>query len=203
VGRIDPEAPDVAAQVRAWRAEPAAAGLRLVLVTDADASHLHDGRCDGLLTAAQREGVPVCTLSPGRAVDVGAIASAYPDLQLVIDHLGLAQPPTMVIGPDPWAALPDLLAVARFPNVAVKVSGVPTLSASPFPFADLWPHLARVIDAFGPDRLMWGSDWTRAAPLLGYDAGLRYFTESDALGDPEKQLVLGGTLRRIFDWPQG
>ena len=60
-------------------------------------------------------------------------------------------------------------------NVAVKVSGACTLSHEPFPYEDIWDPLDRVFDAFGFDRCMWGTDWTRAVGLLTYDQGVEAF----------------------------
>ena len=47
---------------------------------------------------------------------------------------------------------------------------------------------------------MWGTDWQRVRPVLTLDQGVRYLTESDELGESERQLLLGATLRRIYRW---
>ena len=66
----------------------------------------------------------------------------------------ISQPPLMTPDPEAFQRLPELLALARYPNVAAKISAVPALSRQKYPFADLWPCLHRVVDEFGPDRLM-------------------------------------------------
>jgi L-fuconolactonase len=142
----------------------------------------------------------LCLYATGRLDDVAFIAQTYPGAQLAVDHLGLAPAPSIPAGPTPFAELPAVLALARYENVAMKLTGAPVLSLEPFPFRDLWPHLHRMVEAFGPERLMWGTDWTRATRLVAYDELVRYFTETDELGPTDKELILGQSCRRIFKW---
>ena len=98
--------------------------------------------------------------------------------------------------------LPSLLALAKYPRVAVKLSAAPTLSLQKFPFADLWPNMHKIISAYGPERLMWGSDWTRALPVVSYTDQVRAFTETNELSATEKELILGKSLRTLLRWPK-
>ena len=67
--------------------------------------------------------------------------------------------------------------------MAIKISGACTLSHEPFPYADIWEPLGRIFEAFGFDRCMWGTDWTRAVRLLTYEQGVEAFRATDrALG---------------------
>jgi hypothetical protein len=68
----------------------------------------------------------------------------------------------------PLRRLPQLLELAHLENVLVKISGFPTLSQVGFPFTDLWEPLRLLVDAFGPDRLMWGSDIARIFGKSGF-----------------------------------
>ena len=72
------------------------------------------------------------------------------------------QPRTPPAPPQPWAKLPKVLDLAKRKNAVIKVSGACTLSREPYPFPDIWNPLARVFDAWGFDRCLWGTDWTRA-----------------------------------------
>src|SRR5437660_365709 len=85
----------------------------------------------------------------GRLEQVARLVARHPQTQVVIDHLGLPQPFEPPAPEEPFADLPKLLALAAYPNVAVKISGACTLSHAPFPFPDLWDPLARIFDAFG------------------------------------------------------
>ena len=98
----------------------------------------------------------------------------------MIDHLGLPQPQEPPAPAEPFADLPKLLALAAYANVAVKISGACTLSHEPFPYNDLWDPLWRIFDAFGLDRCMWGTDWTRAVKVLTYERGSRHFASPTA-----------------------
>src|ERR671932_485563 len=94
---------------------------------------------------------------PGRLEQVAQMVARHPQTQVVIDHLGLPQPFEPPAPPEPFADLPKLLALAQYANVAVKISGACTLSHAPFPFPDIWDPLARVFDAFGLHRCLWGT----------------------------------------------
>jgi predicted TIM-barrel fold metal-dependent hydrolase len=93
-----------------------------------------------------------------------------------------------------------VLALAEYPNVSIKVSGACTLSHEPFPYRDIRAPVGRVIDAFGLDRCMWGTDWTRAVELLTYEQGVEAFRRSDWLSAGDRAALMGGTLRRIYGW---
>jgi predicted TIM-barrel fold metal-dependent hydrolase len=96
--------------------------------------------------------------------------------------------------------LPKLLALAAHDNIAVKISGACTLSHEPFPYKDLWDPLGRIFDAFGFDRCMWGTDWTRAVGLLGYEQGVEAFRVTDRLSDSERAVLMGETLQTVYHW---
>ncbi len=118
----------------------------------------------------------------------------------MIDHLGLQQPFEPPPPPQPFADLPKLLALAAHDNVAVKITGACTLSHEPFPYNDLWDPLSRIFDAFGFDRCMWGTDWTRAVGLLTYAQGVEAFRVTSRLSDSNLAALMGGTLQRIYHW---
>jgi hypothetical protein len=97
----------------------------------------------------------------------------------------LSQPHEPPAPDEPFADLPKLLALAAHHNVAVKISGACTLSHEQFPYKDIWDPLGRVFDAFGFDRCMWGTDWTRAVGMLTYEQGVEAFRATDRLSDSE------------------
>lgn len=201
---IDVRLDDPASAVAEWAANDGAVGVRLVLWGGRGVDATHPG-VDRVVAAAGRHGLPVCVLSwedPGIA---GRIAAAHPDTQLVVDHLGLVQPFDPPPPDEPFARLDEVLALAHHDNVAVKVSGACTLShAGPPAFADLWEPLGRVFDAFGFDRLMWGTDWTRATALVSYADAVDAFATTDRLSATDRDALMGGTLERIFGWsPDG
>jgi len=118
----------------------------------------------------------------------------------VIDHLGIQQPFQPPAPPNPWADLPKLLALAKHPNVVVKITGACTLSHEKFPYKDIWDPLARIFDAFGFDRCLWGTDWTRAVGLLTYKEGVEAFRVTDRLSASERAKLMGETTSRVYRW---
>jgi predicted TIM-barrel fold metal-dependent hydrolase len=119
---------------------------------------------------------------------------------MVIDHLGLQQPFHPPPPKEPWAELPKVLELAQHDNVRIKISGACTLSHQPFPYEDIWDPVMRIIDTFGLDRCMWGTDWTRATELLTYEQGVRPFRETTRLSDGDRAKLMGGTLEKVYRW---
>ncbi len=196
---VDPNDPAVDGTIAAWAATPGAVGIRLLLAYGATDDPADPGMAR-VLAAAGRHGLPVNLLCWGRLDQAKALAAAHPGTRLVIDHLGLQQPFEPPVPAAPWADLPKLLALAKYDNVAVKISGACTLSHEGFPFADIWDPLARIFAAFGFDRCMWGTDWTRAVALLTYREGVEAFRVTDRLNETERAALMGGTLQRIYKW---
>jgi predicted TIM-barrel fold metal-dependent hydrolase len=84
--------------------------------------------------------------------------------------------------------------------VVVKISGACTLSHEPFPYRDIWDPLWRIFDAFGLDRCLWGTDWTRAVGLLSYRDAVEAFRVTERLTERERALLMGESLARVYRW---
>jgi L-fuconolactonase len=85
-------------------------------------------------------------------------------------------------------------------NIVVKITGACTLSHQPFPYNDIWDPLGQIFDAFGLDRCLWGTDWTRAVELLTYQQGVEAFRVTDRLSETDRAALMGQTLRRVYNW---
>ena len=90
--------------------------------------------------------------------------------------------------------------VGGCPRQRIKISGACTLSHEPFPYNDIWDPVVRIIDAFGIDRCMWGTDWTRATALLSFKQGVDAFRAAKRLSDGDKAALMGGTLTKVYGW---
>ena len=113
------------------------------------------GAFEPFLVEAARLQVPVCMFLPGHLDELHDTVRAHPHMRLIIDHLGFPPPPVVPVTEHTFDALLDLLALAEYESVAgVEVTGVPALSREPYPFTDVWPHLHRVLDAFGVEQAM-------------------------------------------------
>lgn len=168
-----------------------------------------------MFAAAEKQGVPVFG-GFRQAAAVAPVAEAHLDLTIIVDHFGLSQPPVFKQKPDPWDELPITLALAKYPKVHVKFSGAPALSLQPYPHQDVWPRLHEVIDAFGPDRLMWASDFTRMRMSEGntalngpksawgglYSDAVGFLRDTSEVSQDVKEEIFGQTIRRVLHWPR-
>ena len=93
-----------------------------------------------------------------------------------------------------------MLELAKRKNAVIKVSGACTLSQKPYPFPDIWDPLARVFDAWGFERCLWGTDWTRAYAVVNYEQAVTPFRETDRLSDSERTMLMGGACAKAYRW---
>ena len=196
---VDPTDPGVADTIADWAATDGTVGIR-IMMREGVSTDAADPGLNRVLAAAARHSLAVNLMCTGRLEQAGLLAARNPDTRLVIDHLGLQQPQVPPAPAEPFAELPKLLALAAHGNISVKISGACTLSHEPFPYKDLWDPLGRIFDAFGFDRCMWGTDWTRAVALLTYQQGVEAFRVTDRLSDSDRAALMGETLRRVYDW---
>jgi L-fuconolactonase len=197
---VDPSDPAVADIIADWKATAGTVGVRIMLNRDGVATDAADPGLNRVLAAAARHSLPVNLMATGRLEQARQLAARNPSASVVIDHLGLQQPSEPPAPAQPFGDLPNLLALASQSNITVKISGACTLSHEPFPYKDIWGPLARIFDAFGLDRCMWGTDWTRATGVLTYRQGVEAFRVTDRLSDSDRATLMGGTLARIYQW---
>ncbi len=194
---VNPSDPGVVQTIDDWAATPGTVGIRIMMNRDVSEDPADPG-INRVLAAGARHGLPVNILCWGRPEQARALAARNPDTSIVIDHLGLQQPFEPPPPAQPFADLPKVLEVARQPNVAIKITGACTLSRVAYPYKDIWDPLTRIFDAFGIERCMWGTDWTRAVKLLTYQQGVDAFRDTDRLSDSDKRTLMGGTLQRVY-----
>ena len=198
---FDPESEAVADEVAEWTGTPGVVGVRVMLGAQPfEADHPGLNR---IFAAVAQAGVPVNVMASGKLPLLRELARRHPDTQVVIDHVGLVQPFEPPAPPEPFADLDNVLSLAECDNVVIKISGACTLSHQPFPYPDIWEPLSKVFDAFGFDRCLWGTDWTRAVKLLTYEQGVEAFRVTDRLSDSERSTLMGGTLAKIYNWSPG
>jgi len=199
---VDTTDPAVADTIADWASTNGTVGIRIMLRDEVSADPADPG-INRALAAAARHSLPVNLMCWGRLEQAAQLAARNPNARLVIDHLGLQQPFEPPPPAHPWADLPKVLALAAYPNVAIKISGACTLSHQPFPYNDVWDPLGRIFDAFGFNRCLWGTDWTRAVKLLTYQQGVEAFRVTDRLSDSDRAALMGGSLARVYNWAPG
>jgi L-fuconolactonase len=213
---FDYMADDLEEQIATFRDRPGMLAGRN-LVGNAATAELRpeygEGKFERLWAYAEKYQLPLFFSTHGWAHVMEPVAQKYPGLTMIIDHLGVSQSPVSPPRADVWDRLPGLLLLAKYPNVNVKFCGAPLLSKEAYPYRDVWPKLHEVIEAFGPERLMWGSDYTRmrwipetASELAPrdkwklYSDCLNFLRDTDELSTADKELMLGGTIRRVLRW---
>ena len=208
-GRLRVDEPGCQAQVPGWKQQPGMLGMRVnmrkMLNEDARA-----GDADFWLWAAlEKADVPTMLLASEHFWTVKPIAERHPGLRLAICHLGVDL--TKGNDEEAFAHMDQLLALAALPNVAVKWSGLQTYSSEAYPFPRIHPFLRRIHDAFGPRRIFWGTDLTRASywDLPGrprhcsYRQAVTMVTEELSwLSQTDKALIMGQALCDWAGWPQ-
>ena len=183
--------PTQRARIETWKQQPGMLGLRWSLTRPGQETWHEDGTMDWLWPAAEKAGTPVATMAWRFLPLFGRIAARHPDLKLIIDHLGVVRGAK---GGAAFDDLTDLLALAKYPNVAVKATGAPGHSGEAYPYRDIHDGLWRIFDAFGPDRFFWGTDITRMP--CAYRECVTFFTEELSWlkgHDLEKVMGLGVT----------
>jgi predicted TIM-barrel fold metal-dependent hydrolase len=199
---LDPDDPGVADVVAEWKKTPGAVGVRVMLRKE-EKRAADDPGLDRIARAAVRYDFPLNILCWDN-LDAGiTLIDRHPDTRFIIDHLGLLQPrvrPAPGEPFDPWANLPKVLDLARRPNCVIKVSGACTLSREPYPFPDIWDPLARVFDAWGFERCLWGTDWTRAFAVVNYEQAVEPFLKTTRLSDGERAMLMGGACAKAYNW---
>jgi predicted TIM-barrel fold metal-dependent hydrolase len=194
LGTFPLDKPESRSLIDGWKKQPGMLGLRFTFLQEHMKSWPTDGTIDWLWPAAERAGLPVALLAANFLPKVGEVAERHPRLKLIIDHLGRRSPAET--GEGAWDNLPQMLALARHPNIAIKATGAPSYSAQPYPFRDIHDKLKRIFDAFGPARMFWGTDITRMP--CPYRQCVTMFTEElPWLKSRDAELVMG---RGICDW---
>jgi L-fuconolactonase len=196
---VDPDNPDVADVIADWKKTPGAVGIRIMLTKQHKLDPNNPG-IDRIARAAAKHDFPVNLLCWAN-LDAGtSIIDRNPDTRFILDHLGILQPHDPPVPPEPWADLPKVLALAKRPNLVIKISGACTLSHEPYPFPDIWDPLARLFDAWGLDRCLWGTDWTRAAAMVNYRDAVESFRTTSRLNDGERATLMGGACAKAYGW---
>ncbi|HEV8583663.1 MAG TPA: amidohydrolase family protein [Methylomirabilota bacterium] len=194
MGRLDLLDPASKARVADWKKQPGMLGMRFTFHTDQYRPLLTEGKGDWLWPAAEKAGIPIMMLVGGLLDHFDRIAGKHPGLKLVIDHVGLN---IRQKAPKVFEDLAAVCALAKHPNVAIKASGMPSLSTQPYPFRDVHDAIKRLVDAYGPKRTFWGTDLTRMP--CSYRECVDLFTkeQSSWLKGEDLEWVMG---RGVCEW---
>ena len=190
----DPNGRNVVAH---WKERTGMLGLRFYTNERHPQSWFTDGTLDWLWPAAERAQVPVALGAAMFLPTVGKIAERHPGLKLIVDHMGV---PRASKGEAAYRLQPELLALAKYSNIAVKATGQAGYAEDEYPFCSLHPHLRRCFHAFGPERMFWGTDITRMQ--CSWRQCVTLFTEElPWLKGRDLELVMGEAVCKFLGWP--
>jgi predicted TIM-barrel fold metal-dependent hydrolase len=199
MGSLPLEHPGSRTRIAGWRDQPNMLGLRYTLLRDPARQWLADGTLDWLWTEAEKADVPIALLATDSLTELARIAERHPGLRLTIDHLGGRGGLTTLKDHAAMTHMPQLLALAKFPNVAVKATGAPGYSAEPYPFPTMQLYLRQIYDAFGPRRMFWGTDITKM-PCPWRQCVTMFTEELPWLGEDDARLVMGEAICARWGW---
>src|SRR6266478_5200421 len=193
VCRVDPldaASPDHLARL----VEQGFRGVRLSSAGDASGDWIRGPLMPPLWERCARLKVPMTILAPvTRMPDVATLADRFPDLTIVIDHM--ADCPI-----DHPQQLDLLLKLERYPKLFVKISHTWSISKQPYPYVDAQQFVKRLYDKFGPQRLMWATDWPIVERAASYTKALTVVRdEMKFLNAEDKRWILSKTIERV--WP--
>jgi len=202
VGWVDLASPDCEKQLLEFKADPKFVGIRHITQGEADDDFIVRDDVVRGLKVLEKHRVPFDLLFYVKHLKHAAtLAGQLPGLPMVIDHL--AKPRIKDRQVDGW--IEPLKAASKFPNVYCKLSGMVTEADwKGWKPPDLKPYVQAALEAFGPDRCMYGSDWPvclLAAPYPSVVAALR-----EALGpisEAERAKIFGGTAEKFYNLPRG
>jgi len=197
MGRIPLANRQSAALLPNWREQPGMLGVRLIFV-DRTAGWVTDGTADWFWPAAESAQIPVMFFAPRQLSLFGSIAERHPQLTLIIDHMGLRVGMTE---DEIKTGVDQAIALAKHPNVSIKLSATPGVSKDSYPFRDVADYLHRAFDAYGPQRCYWGTDLTHNFAKGSYRQRITHFTEElPFLSESDKDWVMGRAILARLRW---
>ena len=198
VARVNPQDPAAPDHLSKLTEEQGFQGVRLSPAADASGDWIRGPLMPPLWKRCRDLKVPMTILAPvTRMPDVARLADQFPGLTIVIDHM--ADSPL-----DQPGALNDLLALKRYPKLYVKISHSWSLSKQDYPYLDSQAQIKRLYDAFGPKRLMAGTDWPLVEKYCTYAQAVDLARNRIAfLNASDKEWICGRTAAQVWRFGKG
>ena len=200
LSRFDRNDPELDYLMAHFKTLPNRLAIRVVPWTDEGFEQFGQGLDEPVFAAAEKYNIPVFVLLPGRTHLLEPYLKKFPGVRVIVDHCGV--PISLASKPaNPIEGFDKVLALAKYPNVALKWGHAPSLSSQPYPFPDLVPVLVKVVEAFGPQRIMWASDHSQSKSFYSWAESFFYIRDTNELSETDKEWVLGKSARTILNWP--
>jgi predicted TIM-barrel fold metal-dependent hydrolase len=194
--RVNPFDPGLDGWLDALTSSPNLRALRAVVYGSKTEQPFASGGFDPLFRAAQNHNLPVFVFCPNNVKQLAPYARRFPDLKFIIDHCGMS------FAKPGQSSIDEALTLADCPNIAFKWAHAAVfLTTETYPFPSLDPKLKRVVDAFGPQRVMWASDYTMTRQRSNWGESVFHLRNTPALSDTDREWVLGRACRTWLNWP--
>jgi predicted TIM-barrel fold metal-dependent hydrolase len=203
--RVDPRDPDIDLRMEGVSSATGCVGLRIAEVHDVT-GQIADGVYDRYFRLAEVNGIHVFVKASERPGVLEPVLTRHPNLRVSLDHTGVAFDAIDRDG-NRERRVRHLLDLARYPNLSLLWCHVERLTWENYPFADTLPILRRVLDAYGAERVMWGSDCTearnpcRSARPCSWAQTMHYLLDADQFSELEMRALFGMTARALLNWP--
>ncbi|WP_157220756.1 amidohydrolase family protein [Flavisphingomonas formosensis] len=212
--RVDRRDPEVSSLIRLAGQAPHVKAIRIIGpgMEKPEGDAFVAGDYAELFAATERAGLPLFVFAPRQLEAIARYAREFPGLRVIVDHCGmlsngmrrfLAGYEGVSGGPDAQLAdFEQVLRLADVPNIALKwVHAASVFELPPYPGEKVWPILRRAVDAFGAERVMWGSDASVVHTGECWGEILFSLRANTELSEAETAAVLGGSIRKWLDWP--
>lgn len=198
IGLVDCQAPDAADQLERLVRQDGFSGLRIHTSRPDDPAEWAAADQDPVWERAGELGASFIVHGPAALLPaLEPIIARFPEVAVALDHIGGA--PTNE--PEPRPLLGNVLKLARYPNVYIKFTPQGNKSEQGYPFTDTFPAFRLLYDAFGPQRLMWGTNFPGVINSLGYVRAVDMFNmHMDFLSDADKEWLFSRTALGIYNF---
>lgn len=163
---------------------------------DPDVTWLRDAIDESEFWEAAREtDATVQILAHTKQLDQAVeLVETYPELTYLFDHFGHADPEI----PPEQSGFSRFTELTEFENVGVKVSEIPHFSDEAFPYRDMHDHVRWFVDEFGPQRVIWGSDFPNVSDVATYEESLEWLDHVDGLSESDLKWITGESIRKLL-----
>ncbi len=192
VGWVDFETPDAPAQIAALAQNPKLVGLRPMIQDISDDDWMLRSDLAPAFDAMIMHGLTFDALVlPRHLKNLTKLLNRHPNLRAVIDHG--AKPEIRIAKFDDWAT--DMTQLARDTSAYCKLSGLVTEAKADWTLADITPYIAHLLSCFGPDRVIWGSDWPVSTLAATYQ---RWHDVALEIVGPDHPRIFGGNAQKAY-----
>ncbi len=194
IGLVDPHDARVGDAIASWMAR-GLSGFRLHPLYEERPEWLWSARGDELFAAAQAHGALLqFHFRPEHAAAIGALAARFPDVPVVLDHLGKPE----VTEPEPYPSFAPVLELASLANCYMKIGDYEKASHQAYPWRDTWPFVALLVERFGASRMMWGTGFPGPHRRVPLPEAIAYVEERLPLSAAARSAIMGETPRALF-----